>query len=129
MAECGGCIAHQGHVIAQLHGEAGGGLYASVGEQADGNNMRHPALLELKIKVGTGKAAVGPVLLDDDVAGLRHKVGMPVPAPLSLYESASLRVFHQARGEQLRLRPALARIRKSPALAIARLISAVGNEE
>jgi hypothetical protein len=40
MAECGGRIAHQGHVIAQLHGEAGGGLYARVGEQTDGNDMR-----------------------------------------------------------------------------------------
>ena len=39
VAERGGRVADQGHVIAQLHGVSGSGLNAGVGEQADGNDM------------------------------------------------------------------------------------------
>ena len=84
LADRGGRVADQGHVIAQLHGVSGSGLNAGVGEQADGNDMRDAAPLELKIEVSFGKAALGPVLLDEDLASLRHEVGMPLTAPASL---------------------------------------------
>ena len=84
VAERGGRVTDQGHVITQLHGEAAGGLNAGVGEQTDGNDMRDAMLLEMKIEIRIGEAALGPVLFDDEVASLRHEVGMPLTAPASL---------------------------------------------
>ena len=84
VTERGGRVADQGHVITQLHGEAAGGLNAGVGEQTDGNDMRDAMLLEMKIEIRIGEAALGPVLLDEDLASLRHEVGMPLTAPASL---------------------------------------------
>ena len=80
VAERGGRVADQGHVITQLHGESAGGLNAAVGEHTDGDDMRDAVLLELEIEVSIGEAALRPVLLDDDVASLRHEIWMPFAA-------------------------------------------------
>src|SRR6202020_696872 len=64
-----------------------------------------------------GEATLGPMLLDDDVARLRHEVGMPLAAPATLREGLQL------------LYLALAGIHVIPAFIIAGLPTAMGNEE
>ena len=78
VAERGGGVAEQGHVITELHGEAAGGLNAGVGEQTDGNDMRDATLLEMKIEIRIGEGAPG-VLRDFVISRLniqlRNEVG------------------------------------------------------
>ena len=81
LAERGRCIAHERDVIAQFHRKAAGGFNAGIGKQTDDDHVRDALLFQLKVEIGVGKAALGPVLLDDDVAFLRHEVGMPFAAP------------------------------------------------
>jgi len=111
VTERSGRVADQGHVITQLLGEAAGGINAGVGEQTDGNDMRDATLLEMKIEIRIGEAALGPVLFDNDVASLRHEVGVPLAAPASLCEGMPL------------LQRAPAWVRMIPVFVIARLPS------
>jgi hypothetical protein len=49
--ESGGGIAHQRHVIAELHGEPGCRLDAGIGEQSDDDHLRDALLLQQEIEV------------------------------------------------------------------------------
>ena len=86
-AECRRCVLHQRDVIAEFHSEAGRRLDASVRQQTDHDDVFDAVLFELLVEIGVGKAALGPMLLDDNVAFLRHEVRMPFAAPGSLGKS------------------------------------------
>ena len=90
VAEGGGGVADQGHVVAQLRGRTAGALDAGVGRQADQDEVRRTLLLQPHIEVGARKAA-GPVLGHDHVAGLRREVRMPLAAPAVLLEHQAAR--------------------------------------
>jgi hypothetical protein len=79
--------------------------------------MRDSPLLKLKIEIGIGKSALRPVLFDDDVISVRHKIRVPFSAPRSFGER--LQLLYQL----------LTWVRMIPALVIARLPSAMRNEE
>ena len=85
--ECRRCVLHQRDVIAEFHREAGRRLDASVRQQTDHDDVFDAVLFELLIEIGIGKAALGPMLLDDNVAFLGHEVRMPFTAPGSFGKS------------------------------------------
>ena len=115
--ECRRCILHQRDVIAELHREAGRRLDASVRQQTDHDDVFDAVLFELLIEIGVGKAALGPMLLDDDVAFLGHEVRMPFTAPGSFGKSLPF-----TRGD-------LAWVRVSPLSVITRLPAMVRHDE
>src|SRR5215471_19533187 len=117
MAERRRRVAHQGDVITKLLGVLRGGLGTSVGEQPDDDNVTDTVLLQLHVEVGIGESAGAPVLLDHDVAGLRREVGMPIPSPFAARKGMAL---HDG---------LLARTWVAPGLVIARLPSAMWNDE
>jgi hypothetical protein len=109
VAERGGRVADQGHVITELHGEAAGGLNARVGEQADGDDMRDAVLLELKIEVRIGEAALRPVLRNLDAIRppsflLRRSAALPPTAGMDS-DDPSLRNRPAPIGDGERRRP------------------------
>jgi len=71
-------------VVAEFHPETAGGLDAGVRQHADEDDLLDSMLFELLVEVSISKAALRPVLLDDDVFLLRDKVRMPVTAPSTL---------------------------------------------
>src|SRR3984893_5345877 len=75
--------------------------------------MRDALLFKLKVEIGVGKTALAPVLVDDDVAFLRHKVRMPFSAPRPRCERVAL------------LYQTLSRIRMIPVIVIAGLPAAM----
>src|SRR6267143_2558879 len=85
-AECCRRVPDQGYVIAEFGAAAGGRLDAGIGYHSRHNDLFDAALLELKVEVGIGKPVLAPMLLDHDIAGLGHQIGMPVAAPHALSE-------------------------------------------
>ena len=88
--EGGGGVAHKRHVIAELHREPGGRFNAGIGQQPDYDHMRDAFLLQQEIQVGIGEAALPPMLLCDEVAGLRRKVRVPFAAPFAARKTVAL---------------------------------------
>jgi len=86
----GRCIFDQGDVIAEFHSETAGRLDAGVRQHADEDDLFDPVLLKLLVEVSVSKAALRPVLLDDDVSLLRDKIRMPLTAPGTLREDLVL---------------------------------------
>ena len=84
--ESGRGVAHQGDVVAEFLCVTSSGFDAGVGEQTDDDHVGNALLLEAEIQVGIGKAAGTPMLLNDDVAVLRRKIGMPFAAPFAACE-------------------------------------------
>jgi hypothetical protein len=79
----------EGDVVAEFHPETGG-LDAGVRQHADEDDLLDSVLFKLLVEVSISKAALRPVLLDDDVSPLRDKVRMPVTAPSTLREDLVL---------------------------------------
>jgi hypothetical protein len=69
-------------VIAEFHREPAGGFDAGIGQETDDDDLLDAVLLELLVEVSVGKAALGPVLLDDDVACSRDEIWVPFAAPV-----------------------------------------------
>ena len=88
--ESGRRIPHERDVIAQFHGEPTRGFNACIRQQADHDHVCDALLFELEVEIGVSKAALPPVFLNDDVAFLRHKVGMPITTPRSRCERVAL---------------------------------------
>ena len=74
-------------MIAELHPEAAGGLDAGVGNHADQDDLTDAVLLELKVEVRVGEAALRPVLMNNDVTFLRAKFWVEFPAPSAAMEN------------------------------------------
>src|SRR3984885_15994810 len=117
VTECGRRVAYQGHVIPQFHCKTASGLDAGIGKQSYRDDMCDSALLKLKIEIGIGETALRPVLFDDDVVSVRDEIRVPFSAPGPLGER--LQLLHQS----------LTGVRMIPAFVIARLPSAMRNEE
>jgi hypothetical protein len=83
LSESGCRIPHERDVIAQFHGEPTCGFNACIRQKADDDHVCHALLFELEVEIVVSKAALPPVFLNDDVAFLRHKVGMPFTTPRS----------------------------------------------
>src|SRR5260221_8039265 len=79
-----------GDVVAEFHPETAGGLDAGVRQHADEDDLFDSVLFKLLIEVGVSKAALPPVLLNNDVSLLRDKVRMPLTAPSALREDLAL---------------------------------------
>lgn len=79
--ESSGRVLDQGYVVTELHCIAAGSFDAGVGQQSDHNHLAYPMLLKMEVETGVRKAVLGPMFLDDDIARLRHKIGMPFAAP------------------------------------------------
>ena len=77
-------------MVAEFHPETAGGLDAGVRQHADEDDLLDSVLFKLLVEVSISKAALGPVLLDDDVSLLRDKVRMPLTAPSTLREDLVL---------------------------------------
>jgi hypothetical protein len=77
-------------VVAEFHPETAGGFNAGVRQHADEDDLLDSVLFKLLVKVSISKAALRPMLLDDDVSLLRDKVRMPVTAPSILREDLVL---------------------------------------
>src|ERR1700722_7692294 len=82
---CGteGCrrVLDQGDVVTELHAKTPGGFDATVGDQADENDLLNAVLLELEVEIGVGETALRPMLLDDDVTVLGAKLRIELAAP------------------------------------------------
>ena len=89
-------VTYEGDVITQLHRKAACGFDAGIGKQADDDHMGDALLLQLKVQIGIGEPALAPVLLNDDVAALRHEVRVPLTAPCALGKGVAL--LNQALG-------------------------------
>src|ERR1044071_495648 len=96
-----GRVLHHGHVVAQLGGEAHGGLDAGVSDQPDDDELVYAVLLELQIEVGIGEGAGAPMLLDDDLARSRHEVAAELAAPGAVCEHLALPACLLDRGDVL----------------------------
>jgi hypothetical protein len=77
-------------VIAEFHSETAGRLNAGVRNHADEDDLFDSVLFKLLVEVSVGKAALRPMLLDDDVSLVRDKVRMPLTAPSTLCENLVL---------------------------------------
>jgi hypothetical protein len=104
-------------VVAEFHSETAGGLDAGVRQHADEDDLLDSVLFELLIEVGVSKAALPPVLFNNDVSLLRGKVRMPLTAPSALREDLAL-----SRGE-------LPGSRVLPMSVVARFPATMGNDE
>src|SRR5689334_908166 len=76
-----GRINNQGDLVAEFRGESAGRLDAGVGDHADEDHVAYAELLQLQVEVGVGEPARSPVLVHDDVAGLRPEVVVEGAAP------------------------------------------------
>src|SRR6202047_1705998 len=88
--ESRGRIFDEGDVIAEFHSKTAGRLDAGVRQHADEDDLFDSVLFKLLVEVSVSKAALRPVLLDDDVSLLREKVRMPLTAPSTLREDLVL---------------------------------------
>src|SRR3954451_18793423 len=84
VAEGGGRILHQGDVIAELGGKSAGRLDARIGDHANNDHVAYAELLQLQVQIGVGEPTGVPVLVDDDVIGLRLEVVVERAAPCPL---------------------------------------------
>src|ERR1700732_97841 len=85
-AECRCRVPPQRDVVAKFSAATGGRLNAGVRHHSYHDDLLDTALLELEVKVGVSKSVLAPMLLNDDVAWLRHQIGMPVAAPHAVSE-------------------------------------------
>ncbi len=76
-----------------------------------------PFCFSLHIQVGVGKAALRPMLMGDDIAGLGREIRMPFAAPFAAGEAVPL---HNG---------ALCRVGMIPVFIIARLPAAMGHDD
>jgi hypothetical protein len=68
-------------MIAQLHAKAASRFDTGVSEEANENNLLNSVLFQLVVEIGVSKAALSPVLFDDDIAGSGPEFWMPLSAP------------------------------------------------
>src|SRR5438876_12392581 len=81
-------------MIAEFHSKAPRGLDAGVGNHADQDDLLDTMLLELRIEIGVGEAALCPMFVDDDISLLRPEFRMKLAAPAAGFEDFRLMRAH-----------------------------------
>ncbi|BCO50046.1 hypothetical protein MINTM003_04870 [Mycobacterium paraintracellulare] len=79
-------VADHGDVVAELGGEPHRRLHAGMRDQAHDDDLLDAVALELQIQIGVGETAGTPVLVSDDVTGLRFEPGTDLAAPGAVFE-------------------------------------------
>lgn len=116
-SECGGCIADQCDMVAELHCEARCRFDTCVSKEPHEDDMSDAVLLELHVEVSIGKSALPPVLMGDDITVSRREINVKLTAPASLRKRMPA---HDA---------LLGRIDVLPALVVAGFPLAMRNDE
>src|SRR5439155_10220733 len=93
-------IGDQRDVITEAHGAARGGFDARVRDQADDDEVRDAAGLQLVVQVGTREATRAQVLASDDVAVGGCEFGQEVAAEPALREDVGS-LLHELRWMQV----------------------------
>jgi hypothetical protein len=83
---------------------------------------RAAALLELDVQIGIGEAALGPVLEQDDVAGLRTELGVEPSTPAAVRDPLGL--FHPGLGRVHVMPPVI--VAFAPAVVVIEMILWLG---
>ena len=91
MIECGCGVAYQSDMVAKIDGGARSAFDAGVGDEANKDDVTDPLLLQQEVEIGVGKAAGGPVLVDNRVAWLGRELLPELAAPAALGERLDLR--------------------------------------
>src|SRR5207245_2350495 len=88
-------------MIAEFHSKAPRGLDAGVGNHADQDDLLDTMLLELRIEIGVGEAALCPMFVDDDVPLLRSEFRIKLAAPAAGLEDSRMKRAHLRRVHML----------------------------